>query len=309
VHSLPTARRRPLAGRVRKAVFPVAGLDTQLLPATKAAPREMLTVVDKPLIHYAVAEAIAAGINEMIFVTNRNKRAIEDHFDVALELESALSADELAGLQRLFPPHVQYIYVRQPEYTGLASTLRCVRPLVEGEPFALLLPDQLIDIRPGAIAQLIECFNVMQQPVIGVQPARAGEQAPDTLRTGNSFRERTHHVVRFARGQEPGVGELIAAGRYILTPSVLARLDAAPPPGAAETGLHDALDALLTDEPVVAYDIEGVRYDCRSKIGLLTATVHLALEHPELAAAFRDVLRDVQHSGAGAAAGVASNSP
>jgi UTP--glucose-1-phosphate uridylyltransferase len=275
---------------VRKAVFPVAGLDTGLLPATKAAPKEMLTVVDKPLIHYAVEEAVAAGIREMIFVTDRNKRAIEDHFDRAYELESTLAAkereSELRDLQRHFPQDVKYVYVRSRDYSGLGEALACVRPLVGGEPFALILPDELIDSSRPAIAQILDCFYALQQPVVGVQPRRSGDVALDTLRTGTSYRERTHHVVRFSRdaGAEPG--GFIAAGRYVLTASIFAHLSNAP-----GHGLHDALVALLGSEPLLACDIAGERFSCRTKLGLLSATVHYGLKHPELAGPFREVLR------------------
>lgn len=292
------ALQRP--GAVRKAVFPVASIDTQLLPATKAAAKEMLNVVDKPLIHYAVEEATAAGVREMIFVTSRNKSAIEDHFDGAYELETRLADSELDELRRHFPADVQYIYVRQADYRGLGSALRCVRRLVGEEPFVLILADELIDARPGATAQLIDCFNAMRQPVIGVQRARPGEVALDTLRTGASFRERTHHVVRFSRGEPPEAGEFVAAGRYVLTSSIFDALERVQP-REGELGLHDALDVLLADEPVLAYEIEGARYRCDTKLGLLTASVHLGLKHPELAAAFRDVLREASADPAAAA--------
>jgi UTP--glucose-1-phosphate uridylyltransferase len=294
---------------VRKAVFPVAGLDTWLLPATKAAPKEMLTVVDKPLIHYAVEEAVAAGVREMIFVTNRNKRAIEDHFDMAYELETTLAhqdrENELNDLQRLFPSDVKYLYVRQREYTGLGSALRCARPLVGDEPFALILPDVLIDSASPAIGQLLDSFNVMQQPVIGVQPRRHGDVALDTLRTGPSFRERTHHVVDFHRDQARQTSGYIGAGRYILTPSIFRHLDKAPAAGTAEFGLHDALQSLLAHESLVAYEISGERFNCRTKLALLSATVHYGLKHPELAEDFRELLRQVR-AGSQHPVGVAS---
>jgi UTP--glucose-1-phosphate uridylyltransferase len=295
--------------RVRKAVFPVAGLDTRLLPATKAAPKEMLTVVDKPLIHYAVEEAVAAGIREMIFVTNRNKRAIEDHFDMAYELETTLAhqdrENELNDLQRLFPSDVKYLYVRQREYTGLGSALRCARPLLGDEPFALILPDELIDSEAPAIAQLLDSYNVMQQPVIGVQPRRHGDIALDTLRTRPSFRERTHHVVDFYRDEARESSGYIAAGRYVLTPSIFRHLEHAPGAGTAEFGLHDAFRALVTHESVLAYEISGERFSCRTKLGLLSATVHYGLKHPELAEPFRELLRHVR-AGSQHPVGVAS---
>jgi UTP--glucose-1-phosphate uridylyltransferase len=296
----PARAERPvkLPAVVRKAVFPVSGLDTMLLPATKAAPKEMLTVVDKPLIHYAVEEAAAAGIREMIFVTNRHKRAIEDHFDMAYELEAALAGEsreaELTDLQRLFPADVRYVYIRQREYTGLASALMCAQSVVGDEPFALILTDELIDARTPAIAQLIECFNTMRQPVVGVQRAQAGDTALDVLRTGSAYRERTHHVVRFAReGAEAG-GGFVAAGRYILDASVFPHLERARAAGGFEAaGLHDALQALLADEPLLAYEIDGERFSCRTKLGLLAATLHFGLKHPELARPFRELIARV----------------
>jgi UTP--glucose-1-phosphate uridylyltransferase len=279
---------------VRKAVFPLAGLDTTLLPATKAAPKEMLTVVDKPLIHYAVEEAVAAGIREMIFVTDRHKRAIEDHFDMAYELEAALAGEsrkgELTDLQRLFPPDVRYVYVRQREYTGLASALLCAQPIVGDEPFALILTDELIDARTPAIAQLVECFNAMQQPVVGVYRAREGDTARDVLRTGSAYRERTHHVVRFVRDGAGAVGELVAAGRYILDASIFPHLERARAAGDKAGGLHDALQSLLAEEPLLAYEIDGERFSCRTKLGLLAATLHFGLKHPELARPFRELI-------------------
>ncbi|MDB5924751.1 MAG: galU [Betaproteobacteria bacterium] len=284
-------------GTVRKAVFPVAGLDTGLLPATKAAPKEMLTVVDKPLIHYAVEEAAAAGIREMIFVTNRNKRAIEDHFDMAYELETTLAQqdreNELRHLRGMFPPDVRYLYVRQSEYTGLGSALRCARPLVGDEPFALILPDELIDSETPAIAQLLKSFYAMHQPVVGVQRREPGDNAFDTLRTGASYRERTHHVVRFARDARSQDDGFVAAGRYVLGPSIFPYLERLPETGAAEVGLHDALQAMLTQEPILAYELSGKRFSCRTKLGLLSATVHFGLKHPELAGPFRELLRNI----------------
>ena len=289
---------------VRKAVFPVAGLDTGLLPATKAAPKEMLTVVDKPLIHYAVEEAVAAGLREMIFVTDRNKRAIEDHFDRAYELESTLAGKareaELRDLQRHFPQDVKYLYVRSREYGGLGEALACARPLVGNEPFALILPDELIDSPKPAIAQLLDCFYALQQPVVGVQARRLGDVALDTLRTGASYRERTHHVVRFSRDAAGEPGGFIAAGRYVLTASIFDHLSKAP-----AHGLHDALISLLGSESLLACDIAGERFSCRTKLGLLSATVHYGLKHPELAGPFREVLRQMGRAPS-PAAGVAS---
>ena len=291
---------------VRKAVFPVAGLDTDLLPATKAAPKEMLTVVDKPLIHYAVEEAAAAGIREMIFVTNRNKRAIEDHFDMAYELEATLANEErireLEQLQRLFPPDVRYLYVRQREYTGLGSALRCARPLVGDEPFALILPDELIDSDKPAIAQLLDTFHAARHSVIGVQRRGPRRGAAHGVKVSRAYHERVHEVAELTRPEADAMSDgFTPAGRYVLTPSIFRYLESSVP--AVDIGLHEALQGLLAHEQVLSYEIAGERFDCRTKLGLLRATVHYALKHPELAAPFRELLsqaRNVPTHSAGA---------
>jgi len=282
---------------VRKAVFPVAGLDTGFLPATKAAPKEMLTVVDKPLIHYAVEEAIAAGIREMVFVTSRHKRSIEDHFDMAYELEESLEqerrAELLSDLRKLFPADVRYLYVRQREYGGLGSALMCAQSLLGSAPFAVIVPDELIDASTPAISQVLASFNALQQPVVGVRVASGSEPAVDVLRTGTAFCERTHHVVRFERLEQPTAGQLIPVGRYVLTPRVfdyLARHDDAY----GIPDLHTALRELAAEQSLLAYEVEGERFACGTKLGLLAANVHYGLKHPDLAAPFADLIQRVQ---------------
>lgn len=282
---------------VRKAVFPVAGLDTRFLPATKAAPKEMLTVVDKPLIHYAVEEAISAGIREMVFVTSRHKRSIEDHFDTAYDLEESLEQEcreeLLAELRRHFPSDVRYLYVRQREFGGLGSALLCAQALLEGAPFAVIVPDELIDAPTPAIGQVISSFNSMQQPVVGVRTATGDEPTDETLRTGTAFCERTHHVVRFEQVERPGAGQLIPVGRYVLTPRIfeyLARVQET----AGTPDLHAALRDLAAEQSLLAYEVEGERFPCGTKLGLLAANVHFGLKHPDLAVPFADLLRRVQ---------------
>lgn len=286
-------------GPVRKAVFPVAGIDTGFLPATKAAPKEMLTVVDKPLIHYAVEEAIAAGIREMVFITSRHKRSIEDHFDMAYDLEESLEQEcreeVQAELRRLFPSDVRYLYVRQREYGGLGSALMCAQALLGDSPFAVIVPNELIDAPTPAIAQLMASFNAMQQPVVGVRVADGEEPADEMLRTGAAFCERTHHVVRFEPVDRPGAGELMPVGRYVLTPRIFEYLDRS----VAATGtpdLHAALRDLAAEQSLLAYEIEGERFACSTKLGLLGANVHYGLKHPDLAAPFAELLRRV-HAG------------
>jgi UTP--glucose-1-phosphate uridylyltransferase len=282
---------------VRKAVFPVAGLDTGFLPATKAAPKEMLTVVDKPLIHYAVEEAIAAGIREMVFVTSRHKRSIEDHFDMAYELEESLEqerrAELLSELRRLFPADVRYLYVRQREYGGLGSALRCAQSLLGNAPFAVIVPDELLDAGTPAIGQLVTSFNALQQPVVGVRAASGEEPAGDVLRTGAAFCERTHHVVRFERMERPTAGSLVPAGRYVLTPRVFEYL-ARHEDACGIPDLHAALRELAAEQSLLAYEIEGERFACGTKLGLLAANVHYGLKHPDLAAPFAALIQRVQ---------------
>jgi UTP--glucose-1-phosphate uridylyltransferase len=303
--SNPLVRRAPLRDRVtpqiqevRKAVFPVAGLDTGFLPATKAAPKEMLTIVDKPLIHYAVEEAIAAGIKEMIFVTSRNKRAIEDHFDMAYELESMLSLQSreevLSELRRQFPPDVKYLYVRQRECTSLGAAILCARPLVGNEPFAVILPDELIDgVRP-AIAQVVDAYKTMKQPVIGARRGSRDDGPADVLRTGAAVGERSHHVVRLERYEAPPPGELVAAGRFVLTPAIFQYLERSVPAGGADADLADALRAAAAEESLAAYEVEGDRFACGTKLGLLAANIHYGLKHPELGVPFREMLRRLE---------------
>jgi UTP--glucose-1-phosphate uridylyltransferase len=298
---LPALRRiREFArlGPVRRAVFPVSGLDTRFLPATKAAPKEMLTVVDKPLIHYAVEEAIAAGIREMIFVTSRHKRVIEDHFDRAYELEENLAQEQreelLAELRRLFPADVKYLYVREREHGGMGSALLCARKLVEDGPFAVIVPDELIDGRTPAIAQVISCFNAMQQPVVGVRAADGEEPGAEALRSGAAFSERTHHVVRFEPVAHPQAGQLIPLGRYVVTPSIFDYLQRSASTDAGQPDLHVALRMLAAEQSLLAYEIEGERFPCGTKLGLLAANVHFGLKHPDLARPFGDLLRRVQ---------------
>jgi UTP--glucose-1-phosphate uridylyltransferase len=290
-------REVPRLGPVRKAVFPVAGLDTGFLPATKAAPKEMLTVVDKPLIHYAVEEAISAGIREMVFVTSRHKRSIEDHFDMAYDLEESLEQERreelLAELRRHFPSDVRYLYVRQREFGGLGSALMCAQALLDGAPFAVIVPDELIDAPTPAIGQLIASFNTMQQPVIGVRRAAGGEAAEATLRTGAAFCERTHHVVRFEHAERPAAGGLVPVGRYVLTPRIFQYLERTGG-GAGFPDLRAALREVAAEQSLLAYEIEGQRFACGSKLGLLAANVHYGLKHPDLAAPFAELLRSVQ---------------
>jgi len=280
--------------RITKAVFPVAGLGSRFLPATKASPKEMLPVVDKPLIQYAVEEAAAAGITDMIFVTGRNKRAIEDHFDLNPELEGSLGGKpELLALARgVLPPGCRCIYIRQAEPLGLGHAVLCAQPVVGDEPFAVLLADDLIDARPPTTAQMVRRFETEGCSLLGV------EEVPreQTGSYGIVSPEDTKAAVTAIRAivEKPAPKDapstLAVVGRYVLTPAIFELLKSAKPGRGGEIQLTDAISALLGRERVLAMRIGGTRYDCGSKLGYLMATVELGLRHPDIGKAFGEFL-------------------
>ena len=285
---------------VRKAVFPVAGLGTRFLPATKASPKEMLPVVDKPLIQYAVEEAYAAGIRHMILVTGRSKRAIEDHFDTAYELENELEAahkhELLALVRSVQPDDMDCAYVRQHRSLGLGHAVLCAEPLVGNEPFAVLLADDLmIGPRGGTpvLAQMAQAFRQQGRSLLAVQEVPldqvrrygivAGEPAGGALLRIQNIVEKP--------APEDAPSRMGVAGRYILTPAIFQQLRTQPKGAGSEIQLTDAIARLMAHEAVYAFQYEGKRYDCGSKEGFLEATVELALQHPEVGASFREYLK------------------
>jgi len=281
-----------MAQQLRKAVFPVAGLGSRFLPATKASPKEMLPVVDKPLIQYAVEEAAAAGITDMIFITGRNKRAIEDHFDTAYELESALAAqgkrELLDAVRGVLPTGCRCIYIRQAQPLGLGHAVLCAQPVVGDEPFAVLLADDLIDASPPAMAQMARKFADEQCSILGVeeiareQTGSYGIVSPE--RAGAELSPINAIVEKPAPAQAPST--LAVVGRYVLTPRVFDKLAAVKPGRGGEIQLTDAIAALLVQERVMAYRFSGRRYDCGSKLGYLQATVELGAKHAEVGEGF-----------------------
>jgi UTP--glucose-1-phosphate uridylyltransferase len=284
---------------VTKAIFPVAGLGTRFLPATKAQPKEMLPVVDKPLIQYAVEEAYAAGVREMIFVTGRHKRPIEDHFDMTFELEVAL---EQAGKQELLdvvrsvkPDDMECIYVRQPQALGLGHAVLCAQRLIGNEPFAVLLADDLMVGETPVLAQMVEQFDEWRVSMLAVQEVPAEHTRRYGIVAGNPVSERLLDVTRIVEKPAPDVApsRLGVAGRYILTPGVLHEIAHQPRGVGGEIQLTDGIAGLLRREKVFAYRYEGRRYDCGSKEGFLEANVELALAHPVLGAGFREYLRSL----------------
>ncbi len=284
---------------VTKAIFPVAGLGTRFLPATKAQPKEMLPVVDKPLIQYAVEEAYAAGIREMIFVTGRHKRPIEDHFDTNFELELALEQagkDQLLELVRgVKPDDMDCIYVRQPSALGLGHAVLCAQRLVGREPFAVLLADDLMVGAPPVLKQMVEQFNEWHVSILAVQEVPAEQTRRYGIVAGTPINERLMDVSQIVEKPAPAdaPSRLGVAGRYILTSGVFAEIANQPRGVGGEIQLTDGIAALLRREKVFAYRYEGKRYDCGSKEGFLQANVELALAHPELGPGFRTYLRSL----------------
>ena len=271
--------------KITKAVFPVAGLGTRFLPATKASPKEMMPIVDKPLIQFAVEEAVAAGVTDMIFVTGRSKRAIEDHFDKAYELETEL---ELRGknqilelLRNVLPKNINCIYIRQAEALGLGHAVLCAKPVIGDEPFAVLLADDLLAGDPPVMRQMVDAYNFYNCSLLGVQVVASRPMA-----------ERLEQVSAIVEKPKPeeAPSTLGVVGRYILTPRIFHHLENANPGSGGEIQLTDGIAALLAEQQVLACRYKGVRYDCGSKIGYLRAMVEFGLTHPEVGAEFRAYL-------------------
>ncbi|GAB7537474.1 UTP--glucose-1-phosphate uridylyltransferase GalU [Burkholderia sp. 22PA0099] len=284
--------------KVTKAVFPVAGLGTRFLPATKASPKEMLPVVDKPLIQYAVEEAIAAGITEMIFVTGRSKRAIEDHFDKSYEVEAELEArgkEKLLDLVRsIKPANVDCFYVRQPEALGLGHAVLCAEKLVGDNPFAVILADDLLDGQPPVMKQMVDTFDHYHSSIIGVEEIPPSETRSYGIVDGKEWEDSIIKLSGIIEKPAPedAPSNLGVVGRYILKPRIFEHLRSIKPGAGGELQLTDAIEALLADEQVLAYKYQGTRFDCGSKLGYLKATVEFALRHPEVRDEFEQYLRE-----------------
>jgi len=287
---------------VRKAVFPVAGLGTRFLPATKASPKEMMPVVDKPLIQYAVEEAVAAGITDMVFVTGRTKRAIEDHFDKAYELETELAlkhkTEMLETVRSLLPKNINCIYIRQPEALGLGHAVLCAKPVIGNEPFAILLADDLLDGEPPVMKQMTDVFNEHQCSVIGVLDVPRSETRSYGIVKSTYVSERLERIEGVVEkpNSEDAPSTLAVVGRYILTPRIFHHLENVKPGSGGEIQLTDGMAALLAEEQVLAYRYKGTRYDCGSKLGYLQATVDFGRRHPEVGADFSNYLKTLEHA-------------
>ena len=286
--------------RITKAVFPVAGMGTRFLPATKASPKEMLPIVDKPLIQYAVEEAVAAGITELIFVTGRSKRAIEDHFDKAYEMEAELEArgktKMLELLRGIIPPSVTCVYIRQAEALGLGHAVLCAKQVIGNDPFAVLLADDLLDGEPPVLKQMVDLYAHYHSSVIGVQDVPREETSAygivDAKELENGIYKMNSIVEKPLPEEAPST--LGVVGRYILTPRIFSHLESVQAGAGGEIQLTDGIASLLKQEQVLAYAYKGIRYDCGSKIGYLKATVQFALKHPEVNGDFRAYLSSLE---------------
>ncbi len=283
--------------QIKKVVFPVAGMGTRFLPATKANPKEMLPVVDKPLIQYAAEEAVAAGVETLVFVTGRNKRSIEDHFDTAYEMERELEAkgkDEmLAILRNILPKHVDCVFIRQSQALGLGHAVLCAKPVVNNEPFAVILADDLINFsEEPCLKQMVDVFNYQHCSILGTELVPKEDVSSYGIVAGNEVRPGLMEVSGIV--EKPPIEEapsnMAVVGRYILTPRIFHLLENTQRGAGNEIQLTDAIAELLNEQRVLAYNFEGRRFDCGSKLGYLKAQVEFALAHPEVGSDFADYL-------------------
>ena len=286
---------------IRTAVFPVAGLGTRFLPATKAIAKEMLTMVDKPLIQYASEEAVAAGMDTLVFVVGRTKNAIIDHYDKAYELETELGLRDkhalLKVVQDVVPSHIHCVFIRQSEALGLGHAVLCAEPAVGDEPFAVLLPDDLIYNKGGAscIQQMVDIYEQQQGSVIGTQTVAITESDKYGMVAGPKISDRISRVDEIIEKPDPAEApsDQAVVGRYILTPAIMDKLKTTKRGAGNEIQLTDAIAELRKTEEIYAYSFEGRRYDCGSKIGYLEANVEIALQHDEMAGDFKNYLKNL----------------
>lgn len=288
-----------MTGRIRKAVFPVAGLGTRFLPATKTVPKEMLPIIDRPLIQYAVDEAIEAGCDTLIFVTNRYKHAVADYFDKAYELEQKLERagkrEQLELVRNVLPEGVRAVFVTQAEALGLGHAVLCAKPIVGNEPFAVLLPDDLIWNRgPGALKQMADAAEATGASMIAVQDVAREQTGSYGIVATDAFSGRSGRINAIVEKPKPDVAPstLAVVGRYVLDGRIFDLLEKTTPGAGGEIQLTDAIATLLAQKPVHAYRFQGTRFDCGTHIGLIEATIRYALDHEKLSDAARSMMQD-----------------
>ena len=285
--------------KVTKAVFPVAGLGTRFLPATKANPKEMLPIVDKPLIQYAVEEAVEAGITDLIFITGRNKRSISDHFDMAYELENELERNgktELLKIVRnVVPKNVNCIYIRQTQALGLGHAVRLAKPVVNDDAFAVILADDLLDGKMPIMKQMVDAYDYYRCSLLGVENVPADQTKSYGIVATTPLSKNIEQVHAIVEKPDPkdAPSTLGVVGRYVLTPRIFHHLNTIKPGAGGEIQLTDGISALLAEEQVLAYRFEGVRYDCGSKFGYLEATIRFGLKHPEVSKELRALIESI----------------
>jgi UTP--glucose-1-phosphate uridylyltransferase len=284
--------------RIRKAVFPVAGLGTRFLPATKTVPKEMLPIIDRPLIQYAVDEAVEAGCDTLVFITNRYKHAVADYFDKAYELEQKLEragkTEQLELVRHVLPEGVRAIFVTQAEALGLGHAVLCAKEVIGDEPFAVLLPDDLIWNRgPGALKQMADAAQASGASMIAVQDVPAESTGSYGIVATDAFDGRQGRIRRIVEKPSPAdaPSNLAVVGRYVLSPRSFGLLEATTPGAGGEIQLTDAIAALLADDPVHAFRFQGTRFDCGTHIGLIEATIRYALDHEKLSDPARDMMQ------------------
>ncbi|MGO4222081.1 UTP--glucose-1-phosphate uridylyltransferase GalU [Lysobacter sp. TAF61] len=285
--------------RIRKAVFPVAGLGTRFLPATKTVPKEMLPIIDRPLIQYAVDEAVEAGCDTLVFVTNRYKHAVADYFDKAYELEQKLEqsgkTEQLELIRNVLPKGVRAVFVTQAEALGLGHAVLCAKPVIGDEPFAVLLPDDLIWNRgPGALAQMADAAQASGASIIAVQDVPRDQTGSYGIVATDSFKGRQGRINAIVEKPQPEVAPstLAVVGRYVLNPRIFSLLETTTPGAGGEIQLTDAIAALLQEEAVNAYRFQGTRFDCGTHIGLIEATIRYALDHEKLSDSARLLMQN-----------------
>lgn len=290
----------PKQQRIRTAVFPVAGLGTRFLPATKTVPKEMLPIIDKPLIQYAVDEAVEAGCDTLVFITNRYKHAVADYFDKAYELEQKLEragkTEQLALIRNVLPPHVRAVFVTQAEALGLGHAVLCAKSIVGDQPFAVVLPDDLIWNRggAGALKQMADVAEATGSSVIAVQDVPREQTASYGIVATDSFQNRRGRINAIVEKPQPEVAPstLAVVGRYVLNSRIFDLLESTQPGAGGEIQLTDAIAKLLGEEAVVAYRFQGTRFDCGTHIGLIEATIRYALDHEKLSDLARGLMQN-----------------
>lgn len=291
------AIRKPV--RIRKAVFPVAGLGTRFLPATKTVPKEMLPIIDRPLIQYAVDEAVEAGCDTLVFITNRYKHAVADYFDKAYELEQKLEqagkTEQLELIRNVLPPHVRAIFVTQTEALGLGHAVLCAREVIGDEPFAVLLPDDLIWNRgAGALKQMADAAVASEASIIAVQDVPRDQTSSYGIVATDDFNGREGRIRAIVEKPKPddAPSNLAVVGRYVLSPRIFELLECVTPGAGGEIQLTDAIARLLDEERVMAYRFQGTRFDCGTHLGLIEATIRYALDHEKLSNAARSLMQN-----------------